>query len=58
MPQFEPTPQRVAGEGGSLSDRGTSGNIIGGASRINPLRRIYHTAASLMFGEIHPYTGN
>jgi len=43
--------------GAARTDSGTSGNAIRGVSKINPLGRIYHAAASLFFGEIHPYTG-
>ena len=43
--------------GGSISDGGTSGNPIRGVGAGNVLGRPYHNAATLFFGELHPYTG-
>lgn len=43
--------------GGSISDGGTSGNPYRGVAASNVRGRGYHDAASLMFGEIHTYTG-
>jgi RHS repeat-associated protein len=45
--------------GKSQSDGGSSGNRIRGVSKLNPLGRIYHNAASLEFqGELYKYTGH
>jgi hypothetical protein len=49
--------QLIDAHGSALSDSGTSGNAIRGVSKINPLGRTYHGAASLLFGQIHSYTG-
>jgi hypothetical protein len=35
----------------------TSGNVIRGVAKANPLGWIYHNAANAVFGERHAYTG-
>ncbi len=53
--------QMIDALGGSWSDVGRgnslSGNAIRGVGALNPRGRIYHAAASALFGQIAPYTG-
>ena len=53
--------QVIDSQGGAWSDVGRgntmSGNAIRGVAGVNPLGRLYHTAASAAFGQIAPYTG-
>jgi hypothetical protein len=49
--------QMIDHHGGAQRGGGTSGNTIRAVSKINPSGKIYHAAASLMFGQLHQYTG-
>lgn len=40
------------------SDNGTSGNAIRGVAKDNPRRKIYHSEANRLFGELYRFTGN
>jgi hypothetical protein len=66
--RYDPAYQAIRGReqqmidhyGGSRSDRrpgSRSGNAIRGVARDNPRGRIYHAAATVMFGQRARYTG-
>jgi hypothetical protein len=53
--------QMIDALGGSWAEVGRggtmSGNAIRGVAKANPLGRVYHTAATVAFGQIALYTG-